>query len=88
MTKHSLIAPAFSVDVIAAVAYASLPTFAESPSRLSYEIANLGTLGGAQSFALDINNRAEITGNAAASTHQRARSDRRGIVDQRGRACV
>ncbi len=37
-------------------------------SAATYEIANLGTLGGATSSALDVNNNRQVTGNSLATS--------------------
>jgi uncharacterized membrane protein len=43
---------------------AALGAFTPAASAQQYQLINLGTLGGSSSFALDINNLGQITGNA------------------------
>ena len=54
----------FLIRHVAVSACVCLLLTASSALALQYAIVELGTLGGSQSFALDINNSGQITGNA------------------------
>lgn len=54
--------------LVLASSLAVSPALAQSPTQ--YQIIDLGTLGGTQSFARSINNQGQITGNARTSGNQ------------------